>query len=127
MTRKCSQIYTVEYHSAFKIRKTAICDNLNLESNMLSEMSVREKQILLISLMCCAKLLQSCQTLYDSMDYCLPGSSVNGDSPARYCSGLPLPPRDLPHPGMESKTPVSPAFADGFFIPLAPPRSPTFT
>ena len=33
--------------------------------------------------MCCAKLLQSCQTLCDLIDYSLPGSSVHGDSPGK--------------------------------------------
>ena len=31
--------------------------------------------------LCVSKLLQSCQTLCDPMDCCLPGSSVCGDSP----------------------------------------------
>ena len=100
---------------------------MNLESNMLSEMSVREKQILSISLTCCAKLLQSCQTLYDPMDCSLPGSSVHGDSPGKILQWVAMPPpRDLPHPGMESKSPMSPALAGGFFIPLAPPGKPHF-
>ena len=33
--------------------------------------------------MFCAKLLQSCQTLCDPMNYSLPGSSVHGDSPGK--------------------------------------------
>ena len=31
----------------------------------------------------CAKLLQSCLTLCDPMDYSPPGSSVHGDSPGK--------------------------------------------
>ena len=31
----------------------------------------------------CVKLLQSCLTLCDPMDYSLPGSSVHGDSPSK--------------------------------------------
>ena len=41
------------------------------------------------------------------MDYSLPGSSVHGGSPGKnYWSGLPCPPpRDLPNPGMEPRSP----------------------
>ena len=31
----------------------------------------------------CAKSLQSCLTLFDPMDYSLPGSSIHGDSPGK--------------------------------------------
>ena len=35
-----------------------------------------------------------------------------------YCCGLPCPPPgDLPDPGIEPESPVSPAMADGFFMP----------
>ena len=37
----------------------------------------------IISIIMCAKLLQSCPTLCDSMGYSLPGSSVLGDSPGK--------------------------------------------
>ena len=42
------------------------------------------------------------------------------DFPARYCNGLPFPPTgDLPHPGTEPKTPVSPALqADSLLTEL---------
>ena len=43
-----------------------------------------------------------------------------------YRSGLPFPsPGDLPDPGIESRSPVSPALAGGFFTaePLAVPKS----
>ena len=55
-----------------------------------------------------AKLL--CLILCDPMDR-LPGSSVYGDSPRlEYWNGLPcLPPGDLPYPGIEPMSPVSPA------------------
>ena len=40
-----------------------------------------------------------------------------------YWSGLPFPsPRDLPDPGMEPKSPASPALSDGFFT-TEPPGS----
>ena len=49
-----------------------------------------------------AKLLQSCLTLCDPMDYSQSGSSVHGFSRQEYWSRLPChPPGDLPDPGME--------------------------
>ena len=60
---------------------------------------------------------QSCPTLWNP---CSPiGSSVHGISQTRiYWSGLPFPPPgDLPNPGIESASPVSPA--------LQPDSSPT--
>ena len=72
-----------------------------------------------------AKSLQSCLTLYNSMDWGLPGSSVRGILQARilewrkkkeYWSGLPFPPPgDLLDPGIEPASPASPALAGGFF------------
>ena len=44
------------------------------------EVSQKEKTIIVV---CCAKLLQSCLTLYDPMDYSTPGSSVHGIPQAR--------------------------------------------
>ena len=43
-----------------------------------------------------------------------------GFSRQEYCSGLPCPfPGDLPDPGIEPTSLMSPALADGFFIPSA--------
>ena len=62
-----------------------------------------------------AKLLQSCLTLHDPMDYSLPGSSVHGIFQARIpewvamlSSKISSQPRDATHIS-------SPALADGFF------------
>ena len=51
---------------------------------------------------------QLCPTLHYPMDCSLPGSSVHGDCPGKnYWSGLPCPPpRDLPNPGIEPRSPV---------------------
>ena len=58
----------------------------------------------------------SCPTLCDPMDYSPPGSSVHGISQARILSGLPFPsPGDLPNPGIEPESLLSPALAGGFF------------
>ena len=59
---------------------------------------------------------QSHLTLCNSMDYSLPGSSVHEFSRQEYWSRLPFPPPGgLPDPGIELKSPVSPALAGRFF------------
>ena len=64
-----------------------------------------------------AKSLQSCLTLCDSINCSPPGSSLStGFSRQEYWSGLPCPPPgDLPDPGIEPESPMSPALAGGFF------------
>ena len=71
-----------------------------------------------------AKLLQSCPTLCDPVDYSLPRSSVHGFSRLEYWSGFPyLPPGDLPDPRMEPISPAAPALqADS--LPLSHHGSP---
>ena len=50
------------------------------------------------------------------MDCSLPGSSVHGISRQEHWSGLPSPPPgDLPNPGFEHASLMSPALAGGFF------------
>ena len=67
--------------------------------------------------MCVCSLAQSCQTLCNSMDRSPPGSSIHGILQARILGGLPCPPPgDLPNPGIEHMSPVSPALTGGFFI-----------
>ena len=55
-----------------------------------------------------AKSLQFCLIPFDPMDSSPPGSSVHGFSRQEYWSGLPFPSPDLPHPGIEPKSPVFP-------------------
>ena len=58
-----------------------------------------------------AKLLQSCQTLCDPMDYSRPGSFVHGIHQARILEWVAMPSsRDLPDPGIESLSLAAPAF-----------------
>ena len=58
---------------------------------------------------------QLCPILCKSMDCCPPGSSM-GFSRQEYWSGLPCPPPgDLPDPGMEPTSLMSPALKGGFF------------
>ena len=72
-----------------------------------------------------AKLLQSCLTLYDSMD-----SSPKAPLSMGFCrqecwSGLPFPsPGDLPDPGIKPMSLVAPALAGGHFTtePLGKPK-----
>ena len=64
----------------------------------------------------CAKLLQSCLTLCDPMDHSPPGFLSMGFSRQEYWNGLPCPPPgDLPDPGTEPTSLMSPALAGGFF------------
>ena len=68
----------------------------------------------------CAKSLQSCLTPCKPMDNSLSGSSVQGIPRQGYWSGLPFPtPGNLPYPGMESTSLMSPALAGGFFTKSA--------
>ena len=79
-------------------------------------------------LLLCMKVLvpQLCLTPCDSMDGILPGFSTHGISSQEYWSGLPLPsPGDIPDPGIELVSPVSPALAGGFFT--EPPGKPHMT
>ena len=64
----------------------------------------------------CAKWLQSCLTLCNPMDCSPLGSSVHGILQARILEWVPCsPPEDLPNPGVESMSFMSPALAGRFF------------
>ena len=61
-----------------------------------------------------AKSLQSCLTLCDPMDCSPPGTSSMEFSRQEYWNGLPCPPPgDLPNPGIEPMSRMSPALAGG--------------
>ena len=63
----------------------------------------------------CAKSLQSCLTLCDPIDCSLPGSSVHGILQSRILEWVAMPSsRDLPKPGIELLSLMSPALAGGF-------------
>ena len=68
-----------------------------------------------------AKSLQLCLILRDPMDHSPAVSSVHGILQARiYWIGLPCPPPgDLPNPGIEPMSFMSPALEGGFFTPSA--------
>ena len=60
---------------------------------------------------------QLCPCLWDPMDYSPPGSSVHGtDSPGKNTGWVAMPsPGDLPDPGAELTSLMSPASASRFF------------
>ena len=58
------------------------------------------------------------------MDCSLPGSSVHGILQARILDWIAISSfRDLPDPGIEHKSPVSPALAGRFFTSVSPGES----
>ena len=70
----------------------------------------------LVSLSCvCAKSLRPCPTLCVPIDCSLPGSSVHGILQSRILEWVAMPSsRDLPNPGIELSSLMSPALAGGF-------------
>ena len=63
---------------------------------------------------------QLCLTLYDPMDYSLPGSSVHGMSQARILEWVAMPfARGSSNPGIKLASLVSPVLAGRFFITSA--------
>ena len=67
-----------------------------------------------------AKSLQSCPTLYNSIDSNMPGFSTHGILQARYWSELPFPPPgDFPNPGIKPVSLISPELAGGFLTTSA--------
>ena len=69
-----------------------------------------------------AQLLQSCSILCNPMDCSLSGSSGHGILQARILEWVAMPSRDLPHPGIEPASLMSPHWQVGF-APLMPPGS----
>ena len=71
------------------------------------------------------KLLQSCSTLCDFMDYTCQAPLSMGFSRQEYWSELPFPlPGDLPNPGIKAVSLKSPALASIGSLPLALPGKP---
>ena len=65
-----------------------------------------------------AKLLESCPTLCDPMDYCPPGSSVHGILQARVLEWV-TNPQGFPNLGIKTVSLMSPALAGEFFTTSA--------
>ena len=72
-----------------------------------------------------AKTRWSCLTLHSSVDCILPGSSVHGIPQAKILEGVAVP-GDLPHPGIEPASLMSPALAGGS-LPQVPPLASHFS
>ena len=71
---------------------------------------------------------QSHPILCDPMDCSLPGFSAYGIFQARILEWVAISSsRDLPDPGIESATPVSPALAGGFFTTKPPGKTILYT
>ena len=70
--------------------------------------------------MCCAWSLNRVRLFVAPVDCSLPGTSVHGDSPGKI-TGVPCPPpRDLPNPGVEPRSPALQTDA----LPSEPPGKP---
>ena len=66
--------------------------------------------------MCCVKLLQSCPTLCDPVDYSPPGSSVHGLFQARILGWVVISfSRRSPNPGIKLASLIFPALTGRFF------------
>ena len=69
--------------------------------------------------------LQPCLTLFDPMDCSLPGSSVHGILQARILEWVAMPPPgELPNPGIEPASLMSPALSGQFFTTSITTRKP---
>ena len=74
---------------------------------------------------CVCARIQSHPTLCSPIDCSPPDSSVHGFPRQEYWSGLPFPtPGDLPKPGIELESLMSPALAGGFLITCATSNDP---
>ena len=89
-----------------KVKRISLCVNLPFISCM------------------CAKLFQSCPTLYNPMDHSPPGSSVHGVLQAWILDWVAMPlPGDRPHSGTELASLTSSLWQVDS-LPLAPPGKP---
>ena len=80
--------------------------------------------IIPLTVLCCAKSLQSCPTPCNPMDCIRQAPLSLGFSRPEYWSGLPCPPpRDLPEPGIKPRSAASPVLAGGFFTISTTARS----
>ena len=110
---KCS--VEVLVWNSFKIKACICVGHLRLKlifpPKKLKTISI--KLFFSINVLCL--VIQSCPTLWDPMDYSLPGSSVHGDSPRKNAGGLPCPPPgDLPNPRIKPRSPT--LQVDSFFF-----------
>ena len=87
---------------------------------------IYQENFYVVQLFMHVKSLQPCLTLCCLMDCCPPGSSVHGISRKGHWSGLLCPPPgDLPDPGIEPISLMSPALAGGLFTTSTTWESPS--
>ena len=80
--------------------KTFVCDSQHLEGFIFASLPLGSVSVH-------AKLLQSCPTLCNPMDYSLPASSVRGILQVRILKWIAISfPGDLPNPGIEPRSPA---------------------
>ena len=90
-THTHTHTHTLEYYPAIKIEILPLATILmDLEVNMLSEMSDKDKYCIISLCNMCAKLLQLCPTFYYPMDCSPLGSSVHGILHARILEWVPI-------------------------------------
>ena len=91
-------------------------ENISSPNNYILYVGVWEGNTFFECLSVYTQLLQSCLTLCDPMYGSPPGSSVHGILQQEHWSGLPYPPPgDIPDPGIEPPSLMSPALAGRFF------------
>ena len=111
--------------ASFSTCDSGSCQLAEAPWNIFSNHNTREKGkgcVYLFVMITCmhAKLLESCLTLCDPMDYSPRGSSVYGILQARILNWVVCPPPEyLPDPRIPNLHLVSPALAGRFFTPSA--------
>ena len=107
----------------------SICHKLNCVPSKFMHWSSIPLCILMwlyLEMCVCAQSIRHVGLYRPPMDCSPPGSSVHGVLQAKYWSGLPFSsPRDLPDPGIEPMSPVSPVLASRFYTTM-PPGKPVF-
>ena len=106
-------LFIISISSWFSLRRLNFSKTLSFASRL---------SILLAYACAQAKLLQSCPTLWNPVDYIACQAPLSrGFSRQEYCSGLPCcPPGDLPDLGIKPTSLISPVLAC-MFLPLTPP------
>ena len=113
----CSTSLFSVLHADLSYLKTFVCDSQHLEGFIFSSLPLGSVSVH-------AKLLQSCPTLCNPMDYSLPASSVRGILQARILESVAMPScRESSQP--RDRTHVSYHWQAGS-LSLAPPGKPPF-
>ena len=104
-------------HALWSYSMVLLCYCLGWIISLLLKLKLKWNVKVLVAQLCPVFFFFFCKP----MDCSPPGSPVHGISRQEYWSGLPCPPPgDLPDPGTESVSPMSPALAGRFFTTEAP-------